>query len=158
MVLTTSNITEAIDLAFVDRADIKAYVGPPSVEARYQMLRSSLEELAAAGIVTDGGALPAYAATAAPEERPQDSCCMQLEGAEEGEDAAAAAALQLGRRLAAVAAGAEGFSGRTLRKLPFLAHAHAGFPRGTATMARFLEALHGAVAQERADRSCLTAH
>ena len=26
MVLTTSNITEAIDLAFVDRADIKAYV------------------------------------------------------------------------------------------------------------------------------------
>lgn len=29
LVLTTSNITEAIDLAFVDRADIKAYVGPP---------------------------------------------------------------------------------------------------------------------------------
>jgi SpoVK/Ycf46/Vps4 family AAA+-type ATPase len=27
MVLTTSNITEAIDLAFVDRADIKAYIG-----------------------------------------------------------------------------------------------------------------------------------
>lgn len=30
MILTTSNITEAIDLAFVDRADIKAYIGPPS--------------------------------------------------------------------------------------------------------------------------------
>lgn len=27
MILTTSNITEAIDLAFVDRADIKAYIG-----------------------------------------------------------------------------------------------------------------------------------
>lgn len=34
MVLTTSNITEAIDLAFVDRADIKAYIGPPSLHAR----------------------------------------------------------------------------------------------------------------------------
>ncbi len=32
MVLTTSNITEAIDLAFVDRADIKAYIGPPSLQ------------------------------------------------------------------------------------------------------------------------------
>jgi SpoVK/Ycf46/Vps4 family AAA+-type ATPase len=31
MVLTTSNITEAIDLAFVDRADIK--VRPPRVRA-----------------------------------------------------------------------------------------------------------------------------
>ena len=35
MVLTTSNITEAIDLAFVDRADIKAYVGPPTLQARW---------------------------------------------------------------------------------------------------------------------------
>lgn len=34
MILTTSNITEAIDLAFVDRADIKAYIGPPSWQVR----------------------------------------------------------------------------------------------------------------------------
>lgn len=33
-VLTTSNITEAIDLAFVDRADIKAYIGNPNQTAR----------------------------------------------------------------------------------------------------------------------------
>ena len=32
LVLTTSNITGAIDLAFVDRADIKAYVGPPGLQ------------------------------------------------------------------------------------------------------------------------------
>lgn len=32
LVLTTSNITGAIDLAFVDRADIKAYVGPPALQ------------------------------------------------------------------------------------------------------------------------------
>ena len=49
MVLTTSNITEAIDLAFVDRADIKAYVGPPGLEARYEILRSATGELAARG-------------------------------------------------------------------------------------------------------------
>lgn len=34
LVLTTSNITEAIDLAFVDRADIKAYVGPPGKQVK----------------------------------------------------------------------------------------------------------------------------
>ena len=34
MVLTTSNITQAIDLAFVDRADIKAYIGTPTPQAR----------------------------------------------------------------------------------------------------------------------------
>lgn len=32
MLLTTSNITEAIDVAFVDRADIKAYLGPPELQ------------------------------------------------------------------------------------------------------------------------------
>ena len=34
MVLTTSNLCEAIDLAFVDRADIKCYIGNPSLQAR----------------------------------------------------------------------------------------------------------------------------
>lgn len=33
------------DIAFVDRADIKAYVGPPTLQARYEILRSCLEEL-----------------------------------------------------------------------------------------------------------------
>jgi hypothetical protein len=34
LILTTSNISEAIDLAFVDRADIKQYIGLPTKEAR----------------------------------------------------------------------------------------------------------------------------
>ncbi len=62
----------------------------------------------------------------------------------------------LGRLLCAAAAEADGFSGRALRKLPFLAHA-AG--TGLATpcgCAEFLRALQAAVARERADRSELT--
>jgi len=50
-VLTTSNITGAIDLAFVDRADIKAFIGPPSAAARYEMLRGCVAELARVKIV-----------------------------------------------------------------------------------------------------------
>lgn len=40
------------DIAFVDRADIKAYVGPPTLQARYEILRSCLHELVAKGILS----------------------------------------------------------------------------------------------------------
>ena len=55
LVLTTSNITEAIDLAFVDRADIKAYIGPPGLRARYEILRSAVMELHRTGLIGGGG-------------------------------------------------------------------------------------------------------
>ncbi len=45
--LTTSNITEAIDLAFVDRADIKAYIGNPNEQARWGRGRMSAYLVAA---------------------------------------------------------------------------------------------------------------
>ena len=43
MVLTTSNLPDSIDLAFVDRADIRAYIGPPPLRAQYEILRSCLQ-------------------------------------------------------------------------------------------------------------------
>ena len=45
LTLCTSNITEAIDLAFVDRADYKVYIGPPGVVARQHLLTASINEL-----------------------------------------------------------------------------------------------------------------
>ena len=55
LILTTSNITGAIDLAFVDRADIKQYIGHPSQAAVYQILYSCLQELTRSGVVFDTG-------------------------------------------------------------------------------------------------------
>ena len=43
--LTTSNITEAIDLAFVDRADIKAYIGNPNEQARWVAAEGKAESV-----------------------------------------------------------------------------------------------------------------
>jgi hypothetical protein len=51
LVLTTSNITEAIDLAFVDRADVRAFIGNPSPRARYNIVTSCVAELLRAGVV-----------------------------------------------------------------------------------------------------------
>lgn len=64
MVLTTSNLAESIDAAFVDRADIKAYIGPPTLPARYEILRSCIAELQRAGVVAAaaGPPLPGIAA------------------------------------------------------------------------------------------------
>lgn len=45
LVLTTSNLSESIDLAFVDRADLKQYVGFPSVVAISRIFKSAIDEL-----------------------------------------------------------------------------------------------------------------
>lgn len=45
LILTTSNITESIDLAFIDRADIKQYLGLPTAAAIRYVYTSCLEEL-----------------------------------------------------------------------------------------------------------------
>ena len=46
--LTNCGIT---DDAFVDRADLKLYVGPPGHVARYEILRSTLDELIAKRLI-----------------------------------------------------------------------------------------------------------
>merc|ERR1719431_768696 len=50
-ILTTSNLTGAIDLAFVDRADIKQYIGPPTRGAIASIYESSVSELIAKGVI-----------------------------------------------------------------------------------------------------------
>ncbi|KAM7479850.1 hypothetical protein LguiA_028063 [Lonicera macranthoides] len=113
IILTTSNITAAIDLAFVDRADIKAYVGPPTLQARYEILRSCFQELLRTGILSNQGGddviLPNYGSlkeklTAAITQKYQTP-------------------IGLYKQLLEAAEASEGLSGRSLRKLPFLAHA-----------------------------------
>ncbi len=51
LMLATTNLTSSDDLAFVDRADVKQFIGLPILEARYEIFRSSLKELARVGII-----------------------------------------------------------------------------------------------------------
>ena len=53
LTLCTTNLVSAIDAAFLDRADVKAYVGLPPTAARYAILRDCLFELQRVGIVSD---------------------------------------------------------------------------------------------------------
>lgn len=51
IILATSNLTDCIDFAFLSRADIKQYIGPPSRMARYIILKSCIDELYNKGLI-----------------------------------------------------------------------------------------------------------
>jgi cytidylate kinase len=126
VVLTTSNITEAIDVAFVDRADIKCYIGPPGERARYEILRSCVNELIRCDLVQGDFPLE-YAST-------------------EGNDASDASC-----SLRQVAQACDGLSGRALRKLPFLAYSAVG-STGRCSVEHYVRAMLARAKSEIADR------
>lgn len=51
LVCCTSNITGAIDVAFIDRADMKKYIGLPETRGIFEILRSCLLELVEKGLI-----------------------------------------------------------------------------------------------------------
>jgi len=136
LILTTSNITGAIDLAFVDRADIKQYVGPPSQGAIYQILHSCIVELVRTSLVgVQGGQVVSLRE-------------LKLAGWESGP--ATLHSLQLWD----IAGLCAGMSGRTIRKMAFLALALFSGVAETRTLSMdaFLCSLKEAVHKQIKDR------
>ncbi|PVD21002.1 hypothetical protein C0Q70_19166 [Pomacea canaliculata] len=137
LILTTSNITGAIDLAFVDRADIKQYIGPPSPRAIYKIFISCLNELMRVGIITPAKQLLEMRA---------------LEVMRFADNNTTRPSLQLRE----ISLKCHGLSGRTLRKLPFMAHAMF-IQGGAVTLEVFLQYLSQAVDQQFRDQAHLVA-
>ena len=50
-VMCTSNVSEAIDEAFLDRADLRIHLGNPGASARYQILAQALNEMVRVGLL-----------------------------------------------------------------------------------------------------------
>lgn len=138
------------DLAFVDRADIKMHIGNPSTAAAYQILSSAINELARAGIVATSE--PAAMSGLPPLPAPPtllDARELQLFKHALPSDHPSS-------RLYAIAVKCAGMSGRTLRKLPFLAHAF--FVRSeTVGLDGYLGALERAVEKELLERGKMAA-
>ncbi|GMH35950.1 hypothetical protein BSKO_03818 [Bryopsis sp. KO-2023] len=143
LVLATSNLTGSIDLAFVDRADIKAFIGPPTIRARYEILRSCIAELQRAGIISGGA---------------DESILSMVEYMRRATGVHASCsspALAVSSALHGAAEACKGFSGRALRKLPFLAHASNPALSNPCSCATFINALKSAILRESQDRSHL---
>lgn len=98
------------------------YIGPPSTRARYEILRSCVDELQRVGIIRQSQrpVLPYVELLRA--QRPRDgqeaSCELEADASGTQPDD-----LELAQALLECAKAVEGFSGRALRKLPFQAHA-----------------------------------
>lgn len=135
VILTTSNVTEKIDLAFVDRADIKQYIGPPSEKGIYNIYLSCLEELMKCQIIYP---------------RLQLFTIHELETM----GFATSELLEHSLKLRNIAVKSKGLSGRALRKLPFLAHA-LFVKTPSVTLERFLEALCRTVDKQREEKADL---
>ncbi|XP_023131241.1 pachytene checkpoint protein 2 homolog isoform X2 [Amphiprion ocellaris] len=135
VILTTSNVTEKIDLAFVDRADIKQYIGPPSEKGIYNIYLSCLEELMKCQVIYP---------------RQQLFTMFELETM----GFAKSEVSELSLTLRNIALKSKGLSGRALRKLPFLAHA-LFVKTPTVTLERFLDAMSRAVDKQREEKANL---
>ncbi|KAG5520067.1 hypothetical protein PMAC_001143 [Pneumocystis sp. 'macacae'] len=101
-ILTTSNLVEAMDPAFVDRIDIKQYVGDPNPDAIFAILQSCINELGRKGLIEDGIPVPSFT-----------EASISLYSQPNSHSS----------RLYRIAVDCKGLSGRTLRRLPVLAHA-----------------------------------
>ncbi|KAE8597331.1 hypothetical protein XENTR_v10016429 [Xenopus tropicalis] len=132
VILSTSNLTEKIDVAFTDRADIKQYIGPPSPAAIFKIYLSCIEELMKCQIIY-------------PKQQLLTLRDLEIIGFLENNIS------KLSLQLNEISRKSEGLSGRVLRKLPFLAHA-LYLQSPTVTIERFLWALSLAVDEQFQER------
>ncbi|KAF1793373.1 P-loop containing nucleoside triphosphate hydrolase [Phytophthora cactorum] len=135
LILTTSNITEAIDVAFVDRADINSMLSSMTIGCSSELTYSLLCQHAASVH------LPRANEKKSVEKAMVDQMTSPL-GAENGNED-----LELSMALLQAAELAQGFSGRALRKLPFQAHAFFVQTR-TATASEFIHHLVQTIQRE----------
>ncbi|KAG6802847.1 pachytene checkpoint protein 2 [Apis mellifera caucasica] len=132
LILTTSNLSEAIDLAFIDRADIKQYIGHPTHQAIYKIYTSCLKELMRTKLMES--------------EEIYDLSYLKRMGYEETSQT------KNSLKLMELSQESLGFSGRILRKIPFLAHAFY-LRTKKCTLTRFLRAMHLALKREKEDNT-----
>ncbi|GAA5974715.1 hypothetical protein JCM11641_007236 [Rhodosporidiobolus odoratus] len=110
LIMTTSNLSGAIDNAFIDRADIKQYIGLPPAAAVFWILQSCLSEIMRVGLVP-----PVTLHSFSSVEAYRDSGRVAADGDEQ--------AWACSEKLYDLSHACQGLSGRTLRRLPVLAHA-----------------------------------
>lgn len=140
MILSTSNMTDCVDGAFVDRVDWMVKVELPCLEARYEILKSCIEELMRVGIVKQQQ-----------QQQQQDGCRENVNSTCRRKDLVSFHEVPIGGNddddnvvsgmLLECARMAEGLSGRSLRRIPFQSHAFHVYSIEDVSLEEFLRAL-----------------
>eukprot|EP00914_Ancora_sagittata_P021808 GHVO01043333.1.p1 GENE.GHVO01043333.1~~GHVO01043333.1.p1 ORF type:complete len:155 (+),score=18.71 GHVO01043333.1:109-573(+) len=102
LILATSNITGAIDDAFLDRADMKVHIPEPGLSCRFEIFRGAIEELLRRQVLH------------CKSNRPICSFAEVSSAIQDGPSTNS-------EKLLAVSKLCDGLSGRALRKIPFQA-------------------------------------
>jgi len=150
LIMSTSNLASAIDSAFIDRADIVQYIGLPPQDAVYWIIRSCLTELMRTGIIKhvdipDAKLAEDYSRTAG----------IKFDNTSKERERQTAVDLWV------LAGKCKEMSGRSLRRLPVLAHARyigmsaltPGYGNVGSDVDVWLAAMKKAVDEEVASRS-----
>eukprot|EP01083_Nonionella_stella_P019294 53633_1 len=166
LVLATSNISQSIDLAFIDRADLKQYIGNPMEKARYCILQSCIEELLEKKLVV-------IKAESNGKDRKKDentrenhylSCYDEAKALDQQVISPIpfpkfvpnkrTHGQKCSQKLMQIVRSLHGFSGRSLRKLPFLTAVHF-IESETSSLTHFLKCLQSTVRIEKDQRNKL---
>ncbi|XP_076630485.1 pachytene checkpoint 2 protein [Colletes latitarsis] len=132
LILTTSNLVKAIDLAFIDRADIRQYIGHPSSEAIYKIYASCIKELMRVSLLESKEIFDfPYLEKLGFEENSQTKDSLKL--------------MKLSQE-------SLGLSGRILRKIPFLAYATFLLAKSH-TLCLLLETMHLVVIKQNKEKT-----
>ncbi|KAG9104710.1 hypothetical protein FRC06_011604 [Ceratobasidium sp. 370] len=156
LVISTSNLPDAIDSAYVDRADIVQYVGLPSRDAIYFILQSCVAEFVRTGILRPIETLSA-------KEAGTNSVNREFNEPIRASDTEQVRSVKASVQLYDLASKCMGKSGRSLRRLPVLAYAqHVGFARagrdGARDISIWLAAMERAITEDSEGRRNLCAH
>lgn len=157
IILASSNVTEAMDNAFVDRADIKQYIGLPSECTTYKIYLTCIHELFNSKIIynMDGNG---EEGSAEEEHRQLEEAILSydtlqsitLEMAEK-ESQSVQVAWSNGSTLLQIVRKSGTLSGRTIRKLPFLAIALFSQSAIPMSIEEYMVCLESAVDKQLAD-------
>ncbi|KAJ1309044.1 hypothetical protein OPQ81_004725 [Rhizoctonia solani] len=149
LIISTSNLPDAIDSAYVDRADIVQYIGPPSRDAIYFILRSCVIELIKAGIIRPIETLTLQEAHA-------NETSKISSGPIHASDPEDLRVTKASIMLLKLASKCVGKSGRSLRRLPVLAYArhmgNTGLGRGPSDIGVWLTAMERAIDEDSLGR------
>jgi len=149
LILATTNLTNSIDTAFIDRVDLKLHISLPILKARYEILRSCLMEMKRVGIVfeisTDNTTLLSFDQQQQQQQQSMDT------GSHEPTSCRSSM-----MTLLQCAELSQGLSGRSLRRLPLQAHAQFLGGRTEVSLEEFLGALGDAIREEQSSSAAMT--
>jgi SpoVK/Ycf46/Vps4 family AAA+-type ATPase len=134
LIITTSNLTKSIDLAFLDRADIIKFLENPSTDAIFKIISSAIVELAQKGVIIPDSA----------DDGRDDFNIATIENFERLHNIENFPPFSTANIMSQICKEAVGISGRGLRKLPFLAHA-LYLKKDSATLREFLISMRYAI-------------